>query len=315
MADAQRSTDVVAEDDDDSRASFRGAVDGISARQLAVNLWTARDAARAQSDPHALAAVTRDPQLAGDLLHMQIQKCGGAVRSEWHILENVEVFWPGTQDAGWFLAVIESRREHEPARRQRYYLVVEADDRGAWGIVFVAFEADLPPGGAQALDARGDRLTPAATSVLLDDLAENLQSWTDTGTPSASRAWYGGDSYGSMLWNYAQTPPARTIEKTVRISFPAASRSRLVRAPRSDIVCGELLEERILTAPRWRVIHQNDDRHNWGIDIRPGNYASVTRSFRVLTCLRTGDAGRSVEVLALTQLEAGVVTSEGAAGR
>ncbi len=136
-------------------AVARDPVDDAEASHIAEELWAARDAARARTNARALARVVRDPQRSGDLLHMQHQLCGNAVPSEWHTIEGLQVLRPGTK-ADWFLAVIDSRRRDEPERKQRYYVVVEADARGEW-------ESSSSPSSPTSRPAPRDGSMPAVT--------------------------------------------------------------------------------------------------------------------------------------------------------
>ncbi len=62
-------------------------------------------------------------------------------------------------------------------------------------------------------------------------------------------------------------------------------------------------------ASEWgSAIYQGGNRRNWGIDVPPGRYEGMTRTSRLLTCVRSVHAGSAAEVLVLTPLEAGVVT-------
>ncbi len=164
-------------------------------------------------------------------------------------------------------------------------------------------------------------MTPDVASLLLRDLAVNLQTWADTGARSSVRIWHGEHVYGAQLWQYAQTPPAGGIHKSVHVWADPARAVRVVRGPNSDIACGEVVRRDVFTAPAGsaiyqggnRAIYQGGNRRNWGIDVSPGRYEGMTRTSRLLTCVRSVHAGSAAEVLVLTPLEAGVVTRGGRA--
>jgi hypothetical protein len=255
-----------------------------AARGVAIAWFLKRDPARARNADHILKTLETADAYRVDKGYTQQILCGCEEPKHLHQLDSLSVLLPKAPvDA--FVAQFDTIRIGQPTRAE--YTVVFVARSGTWRAAIVAAN-DV---GAQSFHARTGRPSSSKSSAsarsLLNQLGGYLYTARTTGhvPTSAGHHWKG---YPAVLAKEnASDGQDRADSHGIyrHYNVAAATSAYTFRVAEGELVCGAIADTVVITPPHGHVLSQDPSRHNWGSNLRPGEYPELTESHVYEVCM------------------------------
>jgi hypothetical protein len=239
-----------------------------------------------------------------DQTHLEGQEYGLQPQVFAHVrpIYDLNVFIPqATRYPRWFAATVRSSRSGPPNAATDLMVLTKSTGMSPWRIAFITGSLDATntlvvpppypsPSGYDVISYIGN----PAPSTWLGDLASYYATWKDTGhAPRPNRFDPGSmtDQKGLELTQNRQDSTDGYARQTFAFVPPSSSQQWMVGFGEIALMCGNITE--ISTDTALGVgLNQNASRYNWGPEIAPGRYRSISENWVYPVCVYSDSAHR-----------------------
>jgi hypothetical protein len=287
-------------------AAGRPVVTPDGARAALAAIWPLREAALSACDVGAIDVLETGFARAGDRVRVT---CGCRVRAAPAEFTGADLYVPRrTRFPAYFLAEVVTTNAAGEAWTEDLVLSRSAA-ADHWRVAFDTGYTNPAPGGhsdAPALDADGYVRTPpaAAAAAAREDFAALAAYWhrakvaADTALPSEFAAGYWTSRLAEVL---AAHPSGGVQDNGLIGDFAYRTRSRdpvyaFTTASGRTLACSGIHRAVTYRASAAGAPYQDRARRNWGADIAPGTYRTLSGDGVSQTCLSIPPAGNGIGV-------------------
>jgi hypothetical protein len=256
-------------------SSAGGGLAPAAARTIVTRLWLRRETALASLDPGMLAPVETAAAIAEDRAYVSGVRCGCEPQKDGHSIVAILAEIPGASPGDTFLAQV--RTTNVTSGDHPWYVLAIIRAGGTWKIAYVTFGGYKPRPPLSGLGVAAGT-TPAVSAHDAAGMVHIAQR----------EAWWGNAH----------------AHRTSHTSYGATVRARGVVRPVADGVFG-------LTLPGGKVLScftlheldtyslrgglaQDESRQQWGAQLAPGAYRTITADTAAPECAAGTGAGRTV---------------------
>jgi hypothetical protein len=252
-----------------------GTLTPAAARSIVTRLWLGRETALASLAAALLRPVETAPALAEDQAYVEGVRCGCQPQKDEHTIVAILPEIPRTSPAGTFFAQV--RTTNTSVGDHPWYVLAITRAAGTWKIAHVTLGGYKPRPPLSGLGVAAG----ATAAVSAHDVARMVHV-------AQREAWWGNThAHRTSHTNYGATVRARGVIR------PGADGVFGLALPGGKVLACYTLHELDTYSLRGGLA-QDESRQQWGAQLAPGGYRTVTTDTAEPECAAGAGVGRAV---------------------